>query len=116
MTATDITVRDYESSDAEHVNRIAVAAFSQFSEQYEDWPAMRANLANVAYDDLYKVCEHYFGGPRRSGTSHAVFKTPWEGDPRVNIQSKKGQAKPYQVRQVIKAIDAMEVMRKKGDS
>lgn len=77
---------------------------------------MRANPANVAYGDLCKVCEHYFGEPRRNGTSHAVFKTPWEGDPRVNIQGKKGQAKPYQVRQVIKAIDAMEAMKKKGDS
>jgi GNAT superfamily N-acetyltransferase len=48
MTATDITVRDYESSDAEHVNRIAVAAFNQFSEKYEDWPAMRANLAKTS--------------------------------------------------------------------
>src|SRR5690349_15309119 len=48
MTATDITVRDYESSDAEHVNRIAVAAFHQFSEKYEDWPAMRANLAKTS--------------------------------------------------------------------
>ena len=29
---------------------------------------------------------------------------PWKGDPRVNIQSKNGMAKDYQVRQVIKAL------------
>jgi hypothetical protein len=29
---------------------------------------------------------------------------PWPGDPRVNIQNAKGKAKPYQVRQVLKAI------------
>lgn len=47
--------------------------------------------------------------PRQSGTSHAVFKTPWPGDPRVNIQrSRGGEAKPYQVRQVLKAIDKLK--------
>jgi hypothetical protein len=37
-----------------------------------------------------------------------VFKTPWPGDPRVNIQNSNGQAKPYQVRQVLAAIDKKE--------
>lgn len=72
--------------------------------------AMRRNQQNVAYSDLYKVCEHYFGTPRQSGTSHAVFKTPWPGDPRVNIQNDKGKAKAYQVRQVLKAIDKKDAM------
>lgn len=53
-------------------------------------------------------CEHYFGKPRQTGSSHAVFKTPWPGDPRVNIQNDKGKAKAYQVRQVLKAIDKKE--------
>ena len=72
--------------------------------------AMRRNQQNVAFNDLFKVCEHYFGTPRQSGTSHAVFKTPWPGDPRVNIQNDKGKAKAYQVRQVLKAIDKKEAM------
>ena len=59
--------------------------------------AMRANPRNIRYDDLAKVCEHYFGPPRTSGGSHAVFKTPWPGDPRVNIQNDHGKAKAYQV-------------------
>jgi len=33
---------------------------------------------------------------------------PWAGNPRVNIQSFKGQAKPYQVRQVLAAIDILK--------
>lgn len=70
--------------------------------------AMRNNQQNVAYNDLHKVCEHYFGKPRQAGSSHAVFKTPWLGDPRVNIQNDKGKAKAYQVRQVIKGIDKKE--------
>jgi hypothetical protein len=71
---------------------------------------MRSNAQNVAYNDLFKVCEHYFGEPRQRGTSHAVFKMPWAGDPRVNIQNDKGKAKPYQVRQVLAAIDKKEAM------
>lgn len=70
---------------------------------------MRANPSNIRYEDLAKVCEHYFGPPRTSGGSHAVFKTPWPGDPRVNIQNDHGKAKPYQVRQVLAAIDKKEV-------
>ncbi|HEY8720847.1 toxin HicA [Pengzhenrongella sp.] len=68
---------------------------------------MRANPRNIRYDDLVKVCQHYFGPPRTGG-SHAVFKTPWPGDPRVNIQNHHGQAKAYQVRQVLAAIDKLE--------
>jgi hypothetical protein len=55
-----------------------------------------------------KVCEAYFGAPRQSGSSHAVLKTPWAGDPRVNIQNDKGMAKAYQVRQILKAIEKFE--------
>lgn len=73
--------------------------------------AMRNHPQNIAFNDLHKVCEHYFGKPRSSGTSHVVFKMPWPGDPRVNIQQSKGKAKAYQVRQVLKAIDKVE-----GDS
>ena len=69
---------------------------------------MRANPRNIAYDDLAKVCTHYLGAPRTRGGSHAVFRTPWPGDSRVNIQSDHGKAKTYQVRQVLAAIDNKE--------
>ena len=65
---------------------------------------MRTAPENVSFADLAAVCEHYFGEPRQTGTSHQVFKTPWPGDPRVNIQDKNGKAKPYQVKQVLQAI------------
>ena len=59
----------------------------------------------MRYADLQAVCGHYFGKPRQQGTSHAVYKMPWPGDPRVNIQEGKGgKAKPYQVKQVLAAI------------
>ena len=70
---------------------------------------MESNPKGVRFNDLRKVCVYYFGKPRQSGTSHCVFKTPWPGDPRVNIQNDKGKAKPYQVRQVLLAIRKLEL-------
>jgi len=70
--------------------------------------AMRHNPRNVRYLELLKVCEYYFGTARQSASSHAVFRTPWAGDPRVNIQNDSGKAKEYQVRQVLAAIARLE--------
>ena len=64
---------------------------------------------NVRYTDLCKICDCYFGEARQKGSSHRVYKTPWRGDPRVNIQEKNGKAKAYQVRQVIKALKKLEI-------
>ncbi len=71
--------------------------------------AMRENPGGVRFADLCKVCDHYFGRARQTSGSHRVYKTPWSGDPRVNIQNSKGRAKVYQVRQVLKAIERLEI-------
>ncbi len=70
---------------------------------------MKHEPSNVRFSDLQKVCEAYFGKARNSGSSHFIFKTPWQGDPRVNIQNDKGKAKVYQVKQVLLAIERMGV-------
>lgn len=70
---------------------------------------MKRSPKGICFNDLSKVCEYFFGEPRQSGSSHKIFKTPWQGDPRVNIQNAKGKAKPYQVRQVLQAIARLEV-------
>jgi hypothetical protein len=75
---------------------------------------MRREPTNVRFEDLKKVCVRFFGEPRQKGTSHAVFKTPWVGDPRINIQADKNKAKAYQVKQVLLAIDKLEGMRHEG--
>ena len=74
------------------------------SKSVDEILAEMAAGSEIHFGDLVKVCDHYFGKPRQSGTSHQVYKTPWPMDPRVNIQNAKGKAKPYQVRQVLKAI------------
>ena len=68
---------------------------------------MRRNPRDVRFADIDKVCRFYFGAPRVHG-SHHVFKTPWPGDPRINIQNRRGGVASYQVAQVLRAIDQME--------
>ena len=69
---------------------------------------MRRNPKGVRFRELCQVCEAYFGTARQSSGSHRIYKTPWPGDPRVNIQDSRGMAKAYQVRQVLKAIARLE--------
>jgi hypothetical protein len=78
---------------------------------------MRRSPQSIRFDDLAKVCAAQFGEPRQDGASHKVYKTPWQGDPRVNIQrGKDGNAKAYQVRQVLDAITRLEAEKnQEGD-
>jgi hypothetical protein len=71
--------------------------------------SLAKNPKGVRFADLCKVCDYYFGSPRQRSTSHRIYKMPWQGDPRVNIQNDKGKAKSYQVKQVLKAIQKLEV-------
>jgi len=69
---------------------------------------MRINPAGVRFTDACKVVTHFFGQPRSKGSSHHVWKMPWAGDPRINLQlGSGGKAKPYQVRQALQAIDRL---------
>jgi hypothetical protein len=70
---------------------------------------MKQNPNDVRFAELCKICDLYFGDARQKSSSHRVYKTPWQGDPRVNIQNQNGKAKAYQVKQVLKAIERMEV-------
>jgi hypothetical protein len=67
------------------------------------------NPKNVKFKDLLNICIELFGDYRVSG-DHYIFDTPWAGDPYVNIQPDKKNrkmAKPYQVKQVNKAIQKL---------
>ena len=70
---------------------------------------MKNNPTNVRFVELCAVCDHYFGSARQKGSSHRIYNTPWQGDPRINIQNHNGMAKNYQVKQVPKAIEILEV-------
>ena len=73
---------------------------------------MRQSKNNIRFAELEKVCDHYFESRNSRRTSHKTYKTPWLGDPRVNIQNSNGKAKPYQVSQVLRAIDKLEAEKK----
>lgn len=70
--------------------------------------AMRSNPDGVRFNDAKKVADHYFGEARVKG-SHHVYGTPWAGDPRVNLQNRKGKVAGYQVRQLLAAIDKKDM-------
>ena len=70
---------------------------------------MKRNPKDVRFVDLCKVCDFYFGKPRQKSGSHRIYKMPWQGDPRINIQNFKGRAKAYQVKQVLLALEKLEV-------
>ncbi len=70
---------------------------------------LKRNPKDLRFSDLRRICDHYFGEPRQQKSSHLIYKTPWQGDPRINIQNHKGKAKAYQVKQVLLAIEKLEV-------
>jgi hypothetical protein len=76
---------------------------------------MRNNPKGIRFGDLCSVCDHYFGTPRQRGTSHRIYRMPWQGDPRVNIQNDKGIAKAYQVKQVLSAIERLQNEKESGN-
>jgi len=71
---------------------------------------IKRSPTNVRFSDLSRICEHFFGGPRKQSGSHRTYRTPWIGDPRINIQNHNGKAKVYQVKQVLAAIEKLENM------
>ena len=68
---------------------------------------MRQNPKGIKFQDLCRVCDRFFGEARQQSTSHRIYKTPWKGDPRINIQNNKGKSKAYQVKQVLLALERL---------
>lgn len=67
-------------------------------------------VKQIRFSELLKICEQFFGNYRVSG-SHHIFKTPWQGDPRINLQKGKDKkAKPYQVQQVLNALRKLKAL------
>jgi predicted RNA binding protein YcfA (HicA-like mRNA interferase family) len=69
------------------------------------------NEKNVKFTDLLNFCKKLFGEPRVRG-SHHIFKMPWAGHPRVNLQRDGKLAKPYQVKQVKEALKRLKEMKR----
>lgn len=66
-----------------------------------------SSMKAIRFGRLLTLCKEFFGEPRITG-SHHIFRTPWQGDPRINLQkTKDGKAKRYQVEQVVKALERL---------
>lgn len=70
---------------------------------------VKRNPRDVRFSELCKICDSFFGKPKQKKSSHRIYKMPWQVDPRVNIQNYKGKAKIYQVKQVLLAIEKLEI-------
>ncbi len=73
---------------------------------------LEAATTNTRFTRLILICETFFGASRVAG-SHHIFKTKWQGDPRINLQNERGKAKPYQVEQIIKALRKLKEIQLK---
>ena len=67
---------------------------------------------NLRFDELCRLAECYgWLFERQDGTSHKVYRHPALGNTPaalMNFQKKDGKAKPYQVRQLLGAIEFLE--------
>jgi predicted RNA binding protein YcfA (HicA-like mRNA interferase family) len=64
----------------------------------------RGAVANVTFADMQSLVEGMGFELQRVSGSHHIFIHPDVPSP-VNLQSVNGQAKPYQVRQVLRLIE-----------
>ena len=64
----------------------------------------RGEIQNVSFKDITNLVEGFGFALARSSGSHYIYSRP--GIPEViNLQDVKGQAKPYQIRQLLKLIE-----------
>lgn len=63
---------------------------------------------NVRFNDLVSLIEALGFGLERVNGSHHIFKHP-DVQEMVNLQDVRGEAKPYQVRQVVELIEAYDL-------
>jgi hypothetical protein len=74
---------------------------------------MLANPEGIKFNEARKVANHFFGefGKPRVAGSHHVYKMPWPGDPRINLQKDGPKAKRYQVVQMLEAIEKLKAIK-----
>ena len=68
---------------------------------------IKNNPKNIRFGELVSLLESYGFYEARSKVSHRIFVHPsWDGI--LTLQNIKGKAKPYQVKQAIKAIEEVK--------
>jgi len=64
----------------------------------------RGAVTNVAFADLQKLAESLGFELRRVSGSHHIYVHP-DADELLNLQEVRGQAKPFQVRQLLRLVE-----------
>jgi predicted RNA binding protein YcfA (HicA-like mRNA interferase family) len=64
----------------------------------------RGDVANVDFGDFCRLLERLGFRATRTSGSHHIFVHPDVAE-LVNVQNVRGQAKPYQVRQVLRLVE-----------
>lgn len=71
---------------------------------------IQASKANVTFADFARLVEAFgFVLDRHSGTSHRIYKHRTQPEARLNLQSVQGEAKPYQIAQFLKLVEAYDL-------
>lgn len=73
----------------------------------------RGDVANVSFGDLRALAEGLGFELRRVSGSHHVFAHP-DIPQLINLQSIRGQAKPYQIRQLMRLVERYDLRWKAG--
>ena len=68
---------------------------------------MRRNPGSVSWVELVGVCDALFGKPARISGSHRIYDVRWSESRWLVLQPRGSSAKPYQVRQVLRAADEL---------
>ena len=71
----------------------------------------RGAVTNVSFGDLCNLAEGLGFEMRRVSGSHHVFAHP-DIPQLINLQSLRGQAKPYQVRQLLRLVERYDLRLK----
>jgi len=70
--------------------------------------AIRNNPAGVGFEDLCNCAEHFDFELVRTSGSHKIFRHPGPPPQMLDLQPRAdGKAKPYQVKQFLKAYDVL---------
>jgi hypothetical protein len=68
------------------------------------WEKIGAGSRNIGFEDFARVVEAFGFVHRRTSGSHHVYRHPSVPRP-LSLQSRKGQAKPYQVAQFLSMVE-----------
>lgn len=71
------------------------------------------NGKDIRFSRLLTIVSYFFGKPRING-SHYVFKIPFRNQPLLNLQSDKGKAKRYQIKQVKQVLIQLQASFNEG--